>query len=165
MQTTLYCSRNNESENKTKKDISNQNNETGNKTTKKEISNQNNETENETKNETENETKNKTETETKKDTENETGNEITNQNNETKNENDATDDDANRQMVISCEWMQSMVPTVAHTGCIFASPGALLTNIWTLVCYSMQLSSVICNDFYPFSPRGYLPASARMESV
>ena len=42
-------------------------------------------------------------TETKKDTKNETGNEITNQNNKTKNENDATDDDANRQLVISCE--------------------------------------------------------------
>ena len=90
MQTTLYCSQNNESKNETKKDISNQNNKTGNET-KIDISNQNNETE----------TKNDTETE--KDTENETGNEITNQNNETKNETDATDDDAHRQLVISCE--------------------------------------------------------------
>ena len=55
------------------------------------------------------------------------------------------------------KWMQSMVLTVAHMGCIFASPGALLTNIQTLVHYSMQLSSVICNELYPFSPRGYLP--------
>ena len=60
---------------------------------KKDISNQNNETKNETENETE----------TKKDTENETRNEITNQNNETKNETDATNDDAHRQLVISCE--------------------------------------------------------------
>ena len=62
---------------------------------KKDISNQNNETENE--NETENDT------ETEKDTENKTGNEITNQNNKTENETDATDDDAHRQLVISCE--------------------------------------------------------------
>ena len=55
------------------------------------------------------------------------------------------------------KWTQSMVPTVAHMGCIFASPGALLTNIRTLVHYSMQLSSVICNKLYPFSPQGYLP--------
>ena len=34
---------------------------------------------------------------------NETGNEITNQNNETENETDAIDDDADRQLVISCE--------------------------------------------------------------
>ena len=92
MQTTLYCSWNNESKNETKKDISNQNNETGNET-KKDISNQNNETENEAKNDTK----------TKKDTKNETGNEITNQNNETENETDATDDNAHRQLVISCE--------------------------------------------------------------
>ena len=60
---------------------------------KKEISNQNNETENETENDTKIE----------KDTENKTGNEITNQNNKTKNETDATDDDTDRQLVISCE--------------------------------------------------------------
>ena len=60
---------------------------------KKDISNQNNETENKTENDNE----------TKKDTENETGNETTNQNNETKNETDATNDDAHRQLVISCE--------------------------------------------------------------
>ena len=52
------------------------------------MSNQNNETENET--------------ETEKDTKNETGNE-TNQNNETENETNATDDDTDRQLVISCE--------------------------------------------------------------
>ena len=55
------------------------------------------------------------------------------------------------------KWMQSMVLTAAHMGCIFASPGALLTNIQTLVCYSMQPSSVVCNELYPFSPQGYLP--------
>ena len=46
---------------------------------------------------------NETENDTKKDTKNETGNEITNQNNETENETDATNDDAHRQLVISCE--------------------------------------------------------------
>ena len=80
---------------------------------------------------------NKSENETKKD--------ISNQNNET---------DSWSSVV---KWMQSMVPTVAHMGCIFASPGALLTNIQTLVHYSMQQSSVICNELYPFSPQGYLP--------
>ena len=89
---TLYCSRNNKSENEIKKDISNQNNKTRNET-KKDISNQNNKTKNETKNDTK----------TEKDTENETGNEITNQNNETENKTDATNDDAHRQLVISCE--------------------------------------------------------------
>ena len=77
---------------KPKKDNSNQNNKTRNEN-KKDISNQNNKTENKTKNDTK----------TEKDTKNETGNEITNQNNETKNKTNATNDDAHRQLVISCE--------------------------------------------------------------
>ena len=240
---------------------------------KKEISNQNNETE--TKTETKNKTKNE------KDTENETGNEITNQNNETENKNDANDDDANRQLVISCEmdakygprsstyglclrkprefwksakndhlfsqcfnsfhniaetkinlrnflvvstklWNEKIVSAKLQKVKIVSAisqcppylvsakivsdkivsakivsnkivsknfrqfppnggnknsfhnfltvsaklyffeffpglPGALLTDIQTLVCYSMQPSSVICNELYPFSPQGYLP--------
>ena len=111
MQTTLYCSWNNESKNETKDDISNQNNETRNET-KKEISNQNNETK----------TKNETVTETEKDTKNETGNETTNQNNETKNETDATDDDANRQLVISCEMDAKYGPHSGTYGLCLCKP-------------------------------------------
>ena len=74
--------------------------------------------------------KNKTEidTKTEKDTKNETGNEITNQNNETKNETDATNDDANKQLVISCE-MDAMEDVSVDLKDINASKTVALSDL------------------------------------